>query len=119
VRKLQKQLNVYLTRAGVDPSRIAEAVETFEARFKDFHGLEFLATDENGNYIELNNEKLNPEKYIELIKSGSIGSPEEKKYFTSFFVNEAIRSSRGAIETETGDMNERLRRAAGFKDESD
>lgn len=116
MRKIEKQLHVFLKRGGVDPSRLPEAVSVFEKRFKDYFGLEYIAINDQGEYLELDGERMTPEKYIEGIKSGELGSPEEKKYFTNHFVNEAIRSSRGSSDIE--DIGKLLREAAGFNDES-
>jgi hypothetical protein len=118
MRKIQKQLKVFLSRAGVDPSRLPEAVETFERRFKDYYGIEFQAIDDQGEYIEHNNERLTPSKYINAIKAGELGTPEEKTYFINYFMNEAIRGSRGAS-GDPSDMNQALRRAAGFEDDKE
>jgi hypothetical protein len=51
MRKIEKQLKVFLSRAGVDPSRLPEAVEVFERRFKDYYGIEFQAIDPDDGKI--------------------------------------------------------------------
>lgn len=113
--KLQKQLRTYLSRAGVKSDQLNEAVEVFERRFKDYYGIEFQATDDQGQYIEYNNERLTPSAYIESLRDGKVGSDAEKKFFSSHFMNQSIRNARGTVEDDTGDMNTALRRAAGFK----
>ena len=114
--KLQKQLRTYLSRAGVKSDQLNEAVEVFERRFKDYYGIEYIATDpDTGKFIEFKNERLNPEKFIEALKAGHVGSSEEKKFFSNHFANEMIRNARGTVEDDTDDMNKEIRRAAGFK----
>ena len=103
MRKIEKQLRTYLSRAGVKSDQLDEAVSVFEKRFRDYYGIEFEAVDPDTG------------KFIEALKAGHVGSSEEKKFFSNHFANEMIRNARGTVEDDTDDMNKEIRRAAGFK----
>jgi hypothetical protein len=115
MKKIEKQLKALLSRAGVPAEKIDEAVATFEGRFRDYYGFEFQAIDDQGEYLTHNNEKLTPSLYVELLKAGKLGSDAEKKFFSNELANAVIRGSRGTVEDETGDMNETIRKLAGYE----
>jgi hypothetical protein len=110
------KLRAMLFSSGVNKDELDDATSVFLRRFKNSFGDFYEAVDDGGNYIERSGERYSPERYLTELRAGKIGTESERKFFTSQLANVAIRNAGGFGETELsdGDMNARLRRAAGY-----